>query len=70
MMAEWHVPPDYIVNNWTDELLDLMIEKLTERKEREKQAMRSSHGDSGGHTVPASILFAQASNLVKVVKES
>ncbi|KKL47865.1 hypothetical protein LCGC14_2331230, partial [marine sediment metagenome] len=22
-MAEWHVTPDYIVNNWTNELLDL-----------------------------------------------
>lgn len=34
-MAEWHTTPDYIVNNWTDELLNLMIEKLVERKERE-----------------------------------
>lgn len=61
--------PDYIVNNWTDEFLDLMVEKLTERKERERQTRSSaSSGDSGGHTVPASILFAQASNLVKVIK--
>lgn len=68
-MAEWHVPPDYIVNNWTDELLDLMIEKLTERKQRERQAIRSAapSGDPGGHKVPASELFAAGSNLIKVV---
>ena len=34
-MTEWHVTPDYIVNNWTDELFDLMVEKFIERKKRE-----------------------------------
>jgi len=32
MLSEWHLSPDYIINNWTDELLNLMIEKLAERK--------------------------------------
>lgn len=70
-MAEWHLPPDYIVNNWTDELLDLMVEKLVERKQREVQAIRpaSLPGDSGGHMVPDSMLFAHAGNLIKVVKK-
>ena len=68
-MIEWHLAPEYIINNWTDEKLDLMLEKLTERKKREREATRSSRGDSGGHTIPASMLFAQASNLVKVVKK-
>ena len=36
---EWHLTPEYILNNWTDEELDLMLEKLTERKGREKRAM-------------------------------
>ena len=31
-MSEWHVTPDYIVSHWTDELFDLMAEKLIERK--------------------------------------
>ena len=35
-MSEWHITPDYIVNNWTSELLNLMIEKLVERKKRER----------------------------------
>jgi len=65
-MAEWHVTPDYIINNWSDELLDLMIEKLTERKNR---ATRPASGDTGGHMVSDKILFAQASNLIKVVKQ-
>ena len=34
-MAEWHITPDYIVNNWTDELFNLMCEKLSERKKLE-----------------------------------
>lgn len=65
-MAEWHITPDYIVNNWTDELLDLMVEKLIERKTREQQAMK------GKSTEPNKIsdteLFNQARNKIKVVK--
>jgi len=40
-MAEWHVTPDYMLNNWTDELFDLMVEKLIERKKREYQPEES-----------------------------
>lgn len=36
MLAEWGTTPEYIVNNWTDEELDLMVIKLAERKIREK----------------------------------
>ena len=39
-MVEWHITPDYIVNNWTDEQFTLMCEKLTERKKRELDAMQ------------------------------
>lgn len=60
-MAEWHITPDYIVNNWTDELFQLMLEKLVDRKQRESKAMR---GDSGKVTDTA--LFSKASNLIKV----
>ncbi|MBA7641801.1 hypothetical protein ES703_49486 [subsurface metagenome] len=64
-MVEWHLPPDYILDNWTDEQLDLYVEKLVERKKREVAAMRP--GDSG--KVPMSMLFAQAKNVLKVVKK-
>ena len=65
-MAEWHVTPDHIVNNWTDELLNLMVEKMAERKERESQPPPPD--DSGGKKVPDSVLFARAGNLIKVKK--
>lgn len=40
-MVEWHVTPNLIINNWTDELLDLMMKNLIKRKEREVDAMQS-----------------------------
>ena len=61
-MVEWHVPPDYIVNNWTDELLNLLTEKLVERKGKERTGT-SKHKDS------EETLFARARNLIKVVKK-
>ena len=64
-MSEWHVTPDYIVNNWTDELLDLMTEKLVERKQKEAQALK------GTSSPVASVeeLEAKSRGLIKVVKK-
>lgn len=64
LLSEWHVTPDYIVNHWTNELLDLMLEKLMERKKPRET------GDSGGHKVSDSTLFARAGNLIEVVKKN
>jgi len=61
-MAEWHVTPDYIVNNWTDELLNLMTEKLVERKGKERTGI-------GKHKDSEETLFARARSLIKVVKK-
>ena len=58
-MAEWHITPDYIVNNWTEELLNLMIDKLTERKERERSPKPPEENDAN---------LARMGNMVKVVK--
>lgn len=63
-MAEWHITPDYIVNNWTDELLTLMIEKLSERKKRETGAMKP-----GDNKVSDSDLFGMLGNKIKVVRK-
>ena len=30
-LSQWHLDPVYITGNWTDELLDLMVAKLSER---------------------------------------
>ena len=62
-MVEWHITPDYILNNWTDELLDLMVGKLVERKKRESQPSRPKA------EVPDNLFFAKAKNLIKVVKK-
>ena len=43
---EWRLAPDYIVNNWTDELFALMVNKLTERKKRETDAVQSGNTDA------------------------
>ncbi len=62
MMSEWHVTPEYIINNWTDELLDLMLEKLIERKSQTSKEPESPK-------VSDELLFAQANNLIKVDKK-
>ena len=40
-MAEWHIDPVYIGENWPKELLDLMIEKMAERKNREHDTIQN-----------------------------
>jgi len=47
------------VTHWTDELFNLMVEKLTERK---KQKPRIDN------TVSAEMLAAQSRGMIKVVK--
>ena len=59
-MTEWHVTPDYIVTHWTDELLDLMVEKLTERK-RPRTPI--------DNTVSAEMLATRSHGMIKVVKK-
>ena len=69
-MFEWHITPDYIINNWTDELLNLMTEKLVERKQGEIDAMKGTPKSERSLMVPESVLFAHAKNLIKVVKKT
>ena len=67
-MTEWHTTPDYIVNNWTDELFDLMVEKLVERKERESNAMQKNQTPKG-QSVSVETLAAKSRGMIKVVKK-
>lgn len=62
MLAEWHLPPDYILANWTDEMLTLMIDKLFERKQREIVAIK---GRSSDRVVSDDQFFKQAGIKVK-----
>ena len=36
-MAEWRVPPHVVVSEWSDELLNLMVDKICARKKRERE---------------------------------
>lgn len=67
-MTEWHVTPDYIVNNWTDEQLDLYIGKLVERKHRETGKEPRSQ-PSKDHSVSVETLSAMSHGMIKVVKK-
>ena len=63
MLAEWGLPPEYIMANWTDEELTMMSWALRDRKMRE-----SGRIPDGGHMVSDARLFGMLGNKVKVVK--
>jgi len=66
LLAEWHMPPDHIVSNWTDELLNLMIEKLVERKQREIDSIKGVKCESD--SVSPEMLASVSHGTIKVVK--
>jgi len=68
-MSEWHVTPEYIINNWTDEKLDLMVEKLIERKKRETSAIKENHTPKGNLVSPET-LAARSRGMIEVVKKA
>jgi len=72
LLSEWHQTPDYIVNNWTDELLVLMVDKLSERKRRELDATKGSSTSSkfaGKEVISDTEMFARMGIKVKKVKK-
>ena len=62
LLAEWHITQDYIIAHWTDEEFTLMVEKLSERKERERAIMK---GETPPDKVPEAVLFNKAGIKVK-----
>jgi len=56
-MTEWHLSPDYIVTHWTDELFNLMVEKLTERKKGKPKP---------DNTISAEMLAAYSHGMIEV----
>jgi len=66
-LSEWHLAPEYIFANWTDEEFSLMCEKLSDRKKREAEAWNGKGKKKP--TVSDEQLFSQANNLIKVVKK-
>ena len=66
-MTERHVTPDYIINHWTDELFDLMVEKLVERKNRETDTV--SKTQPLDRSVSPETLAAMSRGMIKVEKK-
>ena len=66
MLTEWHIDPVYINANWTDEMLQVMLEKLVARKKRINDAMLGNQGDD---IVSEETLLAQMGNKVQVTKQ-
>ena len=64
-MVEWRLTPEYILENWSNEKLNIMVEKLVERKQREADAY--SGKSSVGNSMPEDQFFKQAG--IKVVKK-
>ena len=63
-MTEWHVTPDYIMCHWTDELFNLMVVKLAERKTREREAIEGKPKVSQDGSA-----LKRMGSMVKVVKK-
>jgi len=62
-MTEWHLPPDYIVDHWTNELLELMITKMVER--RRALTGRKPVTKPGDRRVSEDVLFMNASKFIE-----
>ena len=68
-MAEWGVTPDYIVNNWDEDLLDLMVDRLNQRKQREQEALQGRSKNLGRTMVSDTELFTQLGDAIRVEKK-
>lgn len=62
LLAAWGLDPDYILDHWTDELLDLMIDNLINRLKPEGTKPPLSPDTE---EVPAEELFARMGIKVK-----
>jgi hypothetical protein len=63
-LIEWHLTPEYIIDNWTDEEFTLMIAKLNERKKREIDAVQS-RGSETDTMVSDVELFKELGNKIR-----
>lgn len=46
ILFEWHLTPEYILDNWTDEQFELLCEKRNERMIATNDAMARASGES------------------------
>lgn len=63
--------PEYILNNWTDEMFTLMCRKLTERKQREMESIQSPGIIQGGlRKISDSEMFQLLGDRVEIKKNA
>jgi len=51
-LSEWHITPEYINDNWTEEEFGLMIEKLNKRLSRDDSDDGLQYRASGKGQIP------------------
>lgn len=66
MMVEWGLDPITIIDRWTDEMMDLMLDKLIDRKKREASAIESA---SSGGSRQDSISYMSTTEFAKKIKD-
>jgi hypothetical protein len=52
MLSEWHLPPDVILDGWTEERLDLFWTKRNERLRRIRLASAGDEDPSSADAAP------------------
>ncbi len=70
-MTEWRLTPEYILSNWTDEELNLMVEKMAERKQRERAMIEGQTQNTRGTetmSIPLETLAQIPGSKIKVIK--
>ncbi len=67
-MVEWHLTPEYIIANWTDEKFSLLIEKLASRKKGYKKD--NPQVAQVDQSVSAEALAATSRGMIKVVTKN
>lgn len=63
VMMEWGLDPLSVIDRWTDELLELMLDKLIERKRREAKAW----GKSTSNPEPNKVEFQSFSSFASMI---
>lgn len=67
MMVEWGLDPIAIVDRWTDEMMDLMLDKLIDRKKQESEAIESA--SSGNGSSRDNVQYMSTVDFAKKIKE-
>lgn len=57
MMSVYHVPADYMLDNWSEEFFEVMAEAMAARTQREKEEMEKQAKEREGPPQPSTARF-------------